>query len=33
MLDRIIERLTIGAMIYASAVLIGHIIVAVWRAL
>lgn len=33
MLDKVIERLAIGAMIYGSVVMIGHIIVAVWRAL
>jgi hypothetical protein len=33
MLDKVIERLTIGAMIYASVVLVGHVIVAIWRAL
>jgi len=31
--DKVIERLTIGAMIYASVVLVGHVIVAIWRAL
>jgi hypothetical protein len=33
MTDRFIERLAIGAMVYASVVLIGHIIVAIVRAL
>lgn len=33
MLDKAIERLAKVAMVYASIVILGHVIVAVWRAL
>lgn len=33
MIDKAIERLAKVAMVYASIVILGHVIVAVWRAL